>query len=118
MKKVLLALPLLLLTACDNVVRKSPLDWCLWEIHKHEHYDCERYSYAAQDVYERNVEHEKNSLSYSYYITYFADDRVGYWYCGIVVEHKSFLDRAAGRKVYSWEEVNQIDCDLIREELE
>lgn len=114
MKKLLLLIPLLLLTSCDNIVRKTPLGWCLWEIHKHEDYDCE-WSYIYNNI--QNYDDEDNYHLKAYYITVFTDDRIGEWYCFIECELKDLFSRGIGRTVYSWEEVNLIDCDLAREEL-
>lgn len=90
MKKLTLLLPLLLLSSCNNAVRKSPLDWCLWEIHKHEDYAFE-WSYIYNEI--KNHDDSDNDNLDAYYITVFMDDRIGEWYCFIECEHKSFLDR-------------------------
>ena len=116
MKKLFL-LPLLLLSlaSCDNgIVKKSPLGWCLWEIHTHENYDCE-WSYIYNDIYNHDGSNEDNLDAY--YITCFLDDRIGEWFCIIKYEYKSAFDRAAGIKVFAPDEVLLIDCDLAREQL-
>ena len=109
-------LPLLLLTlcGCNKEERKTPLEWCVWEINKHEDYSCTDYGYTYQDIKEHTLEEEvEKGTLYTYYITFFADDRVGYWYCGIIVEpkfpHFVLDDR------YVPNEVLAIDCDLVYE---
>lgn len=116
MKKLLLLFSLLLLTlsACDDVVRKTPLSWCLWEIHKHENYDCE-WSYVYNNIYNYDGSNEYGLDAY--YITVFTDNRIGEWYCFIKCQHNNLFDRAIDRKNFALDEVLLIDCDLAREEL-
>lgn len=110
----LLLIPFLLLTSCDGTERKNPVEWCVWEIHKYENYDCE-WSYIYNEI--ENHDDEDNSNLHAYYITAFLDDRIGEWYCFIECKHKNFFDRAAGIKTYAQENVIAIDCDLVREQL-
>ena len=113
MKKLLLLLSLLLLTACDGIVRKTPLEWCLWEIHTYEDYDCElSYIYNELNNYD---DEDKNPYLKAFYITVFTEDRKGEWYCFIECEHKSLFERMLNRNVYTAYEVNAIDCDLAFE---
>ena len=113
MKKIFL-IPLLLfsISTCNNKGKKSPLQWCVWEIHKHENYDCE-WSYIYNEI--QNHDDMDNLNLSAYYIKVFTGDRIGEWCCYIECDHKSSFDRAVGSKVYSWEEVKQIDCDLCYE---
>ena len=120
MKKLLL-LPLLLLslTSCDDVERKSPLGWCLWEIHTHENYDCE-WSYIYSDIHNHDAKN-KPGVS-AYYITVFTDDRIGEWFCFIEVHRKinnpiDSFNSFVGSNAYKPDEVLLIDCDLAREQL-
>lgn len=110
----LLLIPFLLLTSCDGTERKTPLQWCIWEIHNQENYDCE-WSYIYNDIYNHDGSNVDNLDAY--YITVFTDDRIGEWFCFIKCEHKSFFDRVVGRTVFSRDEVLLIDCDLAREQL-
>lgn len=90
--------------------RHSPLWYCIWEIHKHEDYDCE-FTYYHQELepkYEIMKEANKNCELYAYYITVFTDDRKGEWYCFIETKRSIW-------KNYLPKEVMLIDCDLAIE---
>ena len=112
-RKAIIASLFLALASCDGIDRKTPLGWCLWEIHKNEGYDCE-WSYVYDEIH--NHDDSNNPHLEAYYITAFLDDRIGYWYCFIECEHRSLFDKMAGRKDYSWDEVKNIDCDMAKEE--
>ena len=115
-KKALFLLPILLLmSSCGNEIRKTPLEWCLWEIHTHADYNCE-WSYIYNDIYNYDASQTDTHIS-AYYITAFTDERIGEWYCMIKCELHDFFDRMAGRRTYSASDVLMIDCDLVREEL-
>lgn len=105
MKKILLMF-LFLLSACNNENRKTPLEWCLWEIHKHEDYDCD-WSYIYNEI--KNYEDINNSNLYGYYVTVFTDEKIGEWYCFVECKIKTMS------KSYKPEEILLIDCDLARE---
>jgi len=109
MKKLLLLLSLTLcLLSCNNAERKTPLQWCLWEIHTHEDYNCE-WSYMYNELH--NYDNSEESGLNAYYITAFAEDRIGEWYCFIKCKsNSSFYGN-----IYLPQEVIYIDCDLARE---
>lgn len=96
---------------------KSPLGWCLWEIHTHEDYDCD-FTYYYEELEPKSEirkEADKGCELYCYYITCFTDDRKGEWYCFIECYHKLSFDNAVGYKLYNLEEVVAIDCDIAIE---
>ena len=90
----------------------SPLQYCLWEIHKHEDYDCD-FTYFYEEL-EPKSEIRKEADSgcdlYAYYITTFTDDRKGEWYCFFECKSNSIFKGG-----YKPEEVVLIDCDLAIE---
>ncbi len=110
----LLLIPFLLLTSCDDTEWKTPLEWCVNEIQKQENYDGD-WSY----IYNEIKNHDEVGTHYwnAYYITAFAYDRIGEWYCFIECEHKNFFAKIFTSKIYSLEDIITIDCDLVREEL-
>lgn len=111
----LLLIPFLLLTSCDGTERKTPLQWCIWEIHNQENYDCE-WSYIYSDI--KNHDDSYNHYLHAYYITTFTDDRIGEWYCYVEREEpKNFFGKMFELKTYSLEEIITLDCDLVREQL-
>ena len=95
--------------------RHSPLDWCIWEIHKHEDFDCE-FSYVYQAL-EPKSEIRKEADSgcdlYAYYVKVFTDDRIGEWYCFVEFKDLTLGDRLLNG--YRAEQVYLIDCDIITE---
>ena len=94
---------------------KTPLQWCVWEIYKHEGYDdC---AYVYQEVKPDSlVQSEKiyeKSHVYAYIITTYIYPIRTEWFCFIECYHKLGFDNAIGSKQYSDKEVVAIDCDEI-----
>ena len=95
--------------------RFSPLYWCIWEIHKHEDYDCE-FTYVYQELEpkaELRKEADKGCDLYAFYIEVFTDEMVGEWYCFVEFKDLNLGDRLL--RGYRAEQVYLIDCDIIRE---
>ena len=98
---------------------KTPLGWCIWEIHTHEDYDCE-FTYVYQEVEPKSEikkEADKGMNLYCYYITVFTEDRIGEWYCFIECFHRDFFDKMMDSRFYAANEVYLIDCDIAREDI-
>ena len=98
---------------------RTPLGWCVWEIHHEEDYDCE-FTYTYQELEPKSEikkEADKGMNLYCYYITVFTDDRIGEWYCFIECFHKDLFDKMLDSKYYSANEVYLIDCDIAREDI-
>lgn len=97
----------------------SPLQYCLWEIQKHEGYDCD-FTYYYQELEPKDEirkEADKNCAIYCYCITCFTDDRKGEWFCFIEFETSSWFRAVAEQKGYDAEQCVLIDCDLAFESL-
>lgn len=106
MKKLLL-LPLLLLTSCSRQNYKTSLNWCVWEIQKHENY--EECSYTYQEVYPRDYEEESKYSINCYIITTYTDELRTEWWCFIEYIPTMFSDLILDRNVVT------IDCDIVWE---
>lgn len=111
---VLILAGIICLVFTDGRNRYDPLQYCIWEIQKHEGYDCE-FSYfydRLQPEKEIQKEADKGCILYAYYITTFTDDRKGEWYCFVEANHSSIF--FGGHKP---REIVAIDCDLAFETL-
>lgn len=97
--------------AWHNKDARTPLGWCLWEIHTHENYDCE-FSYTYAEI--NNHDDSNNMYLHAYYITVFTDERKGEWYCFIECKCDHMI---LNKQVYKDYEVKLIDCDLAFETL-
>lgn len=98
---------------------KTPLGWCIWEIHTHEDYDCD-FTYIYQEVEPKSEiqkEADKGMNIYCFYITVFTGERIGEWYCFIECFHKDLFDKVFDAKYYAADEVYLIDCDIAREDI-
>jgi len=110
MKKMIIFLAIIpcLLCSCGAVQRKTLLQWCLWEIHKHENYDCE-WAYSYNTVY--SPETKDNLYIKCYVITTYTDDRVGEWFC--FIERYNHSNHIVD--TYAKSDIKLIDCDLFKE---
>ena len=92
---------------------KTPLGWCIWEIHKHEYYDCD-FTYYYKDLEPKSEikkEADKGCEIYCYYITTFTDEYKTEWYCFFEGFHRNWFDHAFECIYYRPDEVYIIDCD-------
>lgn len=106
MKKLLLPLLLMSVSACYKEGDKTPLGWCVWEIQKREKYeDC---TYTYQEVRPLDYKKESRYSLDAYIITTYTDEFRTEWYC--FIEYKKTL-----KKYLNESDIYDIDCDMVWE---
>ena len=95
-----------------NKGAKTPLQWCVSEITKHEEYDEDDYFYTYETPQPPEGEKLPDPPIYTYLITIITEERTGYWSCFIECKCNHLL---ISHDYFKAEEVKLIDCDLIYE---
>lgn len=104
-KSILLSIPLLL-CGCVKEGDRTPLDWCLWEIEKHQGYECCLYTY--EEISPKNYKLESKNNVDGYFITTYTEDKRTEWCC--FIEYTKTMKRFLNEY-----DVFLIDCDIIYE---